>query len=158
MRTVIATVALAGAALTLPACREVHGEAKTPTRAVKVAAPQPAGRPSGTRYAVTIQPSQQIVLAFKSGGYVDDILQRHGADGRLRPIQAGDMVPAGARLARVRDADYRERFNQATASLSELEATQVKAVRDRERARALFAAEALTKPDLDAAEAAHDAN
>ncbi|HJZ78303.1 MAG TPA: efflux RND transporter periplasmic adaptor subunit, partial [Vicinamibacterales bacterium] len=47
---------------------------------------------------------------------------------------------------------------QATASLSELEATQVKAVRDRERARALFAAEALTKPDLDAAEAAHDAN
>jgi len=158
MRTVIAGIVLAGAALALPACREVHGEAKPPTRAVKVIEPQPAGRPSGTRYAVTIQPSQQIVLAFKSGGYVDEVLQRRGADGRLRAIQAGDMVTSGARLARVRDADYRERFKQATASLSELEAAQIKADHDRERARALFAAEALTRPDLDAAEAAHDAN
>jgi len=158
MRTLLTWVALAGVAMTLPACREVHGETSMPTRAVKVVEPQPTGRPSGTRYAVTIQPSQQIPLAFKSGGYVDEILQRRGADGRLRAVQAGDMVAAGTRLARVRESDYRERFNQATASLSELEAAQTKAERDRERARTLFAAEALTKPDLDAAEAAHDAN
>jgi RND family efflux transporter MFP subunit len=86
------------------------------------------------------------------------VLQRRGADGRLRAIQAGDLVSAGTRLARVRESDYRERLNQATASLSELEAAQTKAERDRERARALFAADALTRPDLDAAEAAHDAN
>ena len=158
MKQEIAALALAGIAAALPACREVHGEARPPARAVKVIEPQPAGRPSGTRYAVTIQPSQQVLLAFKSGGYVDEVLQRRGADGRLRAIQAGDMVPAGTRLARVRDGDYRERFNQAIASLSELEAAQIKAARDRERARALFAAEALTRPDLDAAEAAHDAN
>src|SRR5262249_48625434 len=126
MKQVIAGLALAGVALALPACREVHGEAKAPARAVKVVEPQPAGRPSGTRYAVTIQPAQQILLAFRSGGYVDEVLQRRGADGRLRAIQAGDMVPAGTRLARVRDSDYRERFNQATASLSELEAAQIK--------------------------------
>jgi len=158
MKQVLAAIGLAVVAAALPACRDVHGEARPPARAVKVIEPQPAGRASGTRYAVTIQPAQQILLSFKSGGYIDEVLQRRGADGRLRAVQAGDLVPAGTRLARVRESDYRERYNQATASLSELEAAQTKAERDRERARALFAAEALTKPDLDAAEASHDAN
>jgi multidrug efflux system membrane fusion protein len=158
MRHVIAWIAMAGSAVALSACREVHGEAPAPARAVKVMEPHPAGSPSGTRYAVTIQPSQQIPLAFKSGGYVDDVLQRRGADGRLRAVQAGDAVPAGARLARVREGDYRERLNQAQASLAELQAAMTKATLDRERARALYAAEALTKVDLDAAEAAYDAN
>jgi RND family efflux transporter MFP subunit len=158
MRQVLAAIGLAAAAAALPACRDVRGEARPPAPAVKVITPRPAGRPSGTRYAVTIQPAQQIQLSFKSGGYIDQVLQRRGADGRLRAVQAGDVVPAGTRLARVRESDYRERYNQATASLSELEAAQTKADRDQERARALFAAEALTKPDLDAAEASHDAN
>src|SRR5262249_5559454 len=112
----------------------------------------------GFRYAVSIQPYEQIQLAFKVGGYIDSVMQRRGADGRARAVQAGDMVSAGAILARVRSEDYRERVNQANASLHELEAAQAKAQLDRDRARVLFAAQALVKPDLDAAEAAYDAN
>jgi RND family efflux transporter MFP subunit len=119
---------------------------------------RPADAPTGIRYAVSIQPFEQVPLAFKAGGYIDQILQRRGADGRLRTLQAGDAVPAGALLARVRDNDYRERVNQARASLDELEVAKTKAELDRERARTLFAAQALTKPDLDAAEAAFNAN
>jgi RND family efflux transporter MFP subunit len=158
MRPMIAGIVLAGTVAVLPACRDVHGAAPAPARAVKVLEPQAAAAPSGTRYAVTIQPWQQIPLSFKAAGYVDDVLKRRGADGRARPVQAGDTVPAGARLARVREGDYRERLNQATASLRELQASLTKSELDRERARALFAAEALTKADLDAAEASYDAN
>jgi len=62
MKQVLAAIGLAVVAAALPACRDVHGEARPPARAVKVIEPQPAGRASGTRYAVTIQPAQQILL------------------------------------------------------------------------------------------------
>src|SRR6185436_2874237 len=136
-----------------------HGEAAhAAPRPVKAIEVRPAATPSGIRYAVSIQPYEQIPLAFKSGGYVDAVMQRRGADGRSRALQAGDTVPAGAIVARVRQEDYRERVNQARASLQELEAAQAKAELDRDRARALFAAQALIKPDLDAAEANYNAN
>jgi RND family efflux transporter MFP subunit len=139
-------------------CREVHGEAAhAAPRPVKAMEARLAETPSGIRYAVSIQPYEQIPLAFKSGGYVDAVMQRRAADGRSRALQAGDTVPAGAIVARVRAADYRERINQANASLQELEAGMAKAQLDRDRARTLFAAQALVKPDLDAAEANYDA-
>jgi len=152
----IMTIAVSAAALT--ACRDVHGEAAHPApRPVKAMEVRPAETPSGIRYAVSMQPYEQIPLAFKSGGYVDSVMQRRGADGRARALQAGDTVPAGAIVARVREADYRERINQANASLQELEAGMAKAQLDRDRARTLFAAQALVKPDLDSAEANYDA-
>jgi multidrug efflux pump subunit AcrA (membrane-fusion protein) len=146
------------AAVGLAGCRDVHGEAPAAPRPVKVSDVRVPGGPAAVRYSASIVPSEQIVLAFKTSGYVDQVLQRHGADGRIRALQAGDPVPAGAVLARVREADYRERVNQATGSLGELEAAQAKATLDLDRARALFAAQALTKPELDAAQAAYDAN
>jgi len=158
MRTTMAWVAVAGIALALTGCREVHGEARVAPRPVKVMEVRPIDAPARIRYAVNIQPRESVTLAFKASGYVDQIIQRRGADGRVRALQAGDVVPAGAILARVREADYRERLNQADASLRELEATLAKARLDRDRARSLFAAQALVKPDLDAAEAAFDAN
>src|SRR6185295_2451012 len=152
-------VAIAGSAIALSGCREVHGEAAAaPPRPVKVMDVRPSDAPTGIRYAVSIQPSEQVPLAFKAGGYIDQLLQRRGADGRLRALQAGDPVSAGASMAHVRDADYRERVNQARAALDELDVAQTKAQLDRERARTLFAAQALTKPDLDAAEAAFNGN
>jgi multidrug efflux system membrane fusion protein len=56
----------------------------------------------------------------------------------------------------VREADYRERVSQGQAKLAEGEAALVKARLDLERARTLFAADSLTKPDLDAAQASFD--
>jgi RND family efflux transporter MFP subunit len=155
-----ASALLVASGLALAGCSEVHGEAETHTapRPVKVSEVRPAETLSGIRYAVSIQPYEQIPLSFKSGGYVDSVMQRRGADGRPRALQAGDAVAAGAIVARVREADYRERINQANASLQELEAAQAKAELDRERARTLFAAQALIKPDLDSAEANYNAN
>ena len=92
-------------------------------------------------------------LAFKATGYVDDLLRRSGADGRFRAAQPGDRVTKGTVLARVRETDYRDRVNQGRARLAEAEASLVKARLDLERARTLFDAESLTKPDLDAAQA-----
>jgi RND family efflux transporter MFP subunit len=148
------------AATLASACREVHGEAAShaaprPVKAIEV---RPSDAPSGIRYAVSIQPYEQIPLSFKSGGYVDYVMQRRGADGRPRALQPGDTVPAGATVARVRQEDYRERVKQANASLQELEVAQAKAELDRDRARTLFAAQALVKPDLDSAEANYNAN
>jgi RND family efflux transporter MFP subunit len=159
-RAALTGCATAIAAATLFAgCREVHGDAAhAAPRPVRVIEARPAEESAGIRYAVSIQPYEQLPLAFKSGGYIDHVLQRRGADGRLRALQAGDAVRAGTMLARVRESDYRERVNQATASLGELEAAQRKAQLDLDRARTLFAAESLTRPDLDAAQAGFDAN
>ena len=161
MKTIAALTAIAGGAIalgTMAGCHDVRGEAPVTARPVKVMEARPAEGPAGIRYAVNIQPREQVSLAFKSGGYVDAVMQRRGADGRMRALQPGDTVRAGALLAQVRDADYRARVNQAAASIRELEAAQGKAELDRNRARTLFAAQALVKPDLDAAEAAFDAN
>lgn len=151
-------LAIAGTAIAVTACRDVHGEAPPAPRPVKIAAARQTEAPAGIRYAVSIQPYEQIPLAFKASGYIDAVQQRRGADGRSRPLQAGDAVRAGTVLARVRESEYRERVNQAKASLAELEAAQGKARLDLDRARILFAAESLVKPDLDAAETAYDAN
>jgi RND family efflux transporter MFP subunit len=150
--------AVAAAASLAAGCRDVKGEARPTPRPVKVMearAPEPA---TGARYSVSIQPYEQIALAFKSGGYVESVLRRQSADGRSRLLQAGDYVRAGTVIAQVRQADYRERVAQATSSLHELEASQVKAQADLDRAHYLFAANALTRPERDAAQASFDAN
>jgi RND family efflux transporter MFP subunit len=151
-------LAFAGIAAVAGACREVHGETAPPPRPVKIAPVRPIQQPAGIRYAVSIQPREQISLAFKTSGYVDAVQQRRGADGRARLLQGGDLVQAGAALARVRDAEYQERVTQAQASMAELETAEGKARVDLDRAKALYAAEALVRPDLDAAQAAYDAN
>jgi multidrug efflux system membrane fusion protein len=108
------------------------------------------------RYAVSIQPYEQIALSFKGSGYVDSVLRRKGADGRSRSLQAGDYVSAGTVLARVRQDDYRERVSQAEFSLQELEVAQAKLRTDLDRALFLFGAGAMTKPERDAAQTAYD--
>jgi membrane fusion protein, multidrug efflux system len=149
-------VVLAGGALAT-GCSQAEGvEAKAPTP-VKVQTAMPMPAETRVRYSATIEPLEQVALAFKASGYVDDLLQRRGADGRLRATQAGDRVARGTTLARVRDADYRERVNQGRARLAEGEASLTKARLDVDRARILFASDSLTKPELDAAQATFDA-
>ena len=147
------------AALPLAACSEaVEGSSAPAPRPVRTADVHPQETQGRIRYSVSVQPYEQVAVAFKSGGYVADVMQRRDADGRFRALQPGDQVSAGTVLARVREADYRERLNQAESSLRELEATLVKAQLDWDRARTLFAADSLTKPELDAAKANMDAS
>lgn len=148
-----------GGVLAAAGCTRVQGNTAedTPPRPVKVLEASALEPQPRVRYSVSIQPYEQVPLAFKASGYVAEIQQRRAVDGRRRSLQAGDFVAAGTVLARVRADDYREHLNQATSALAEVEASQRKAQLDLDRTRVLFAAESLTKPELDAAQAAYDA-
>ncbi|MBS1787103.1 MAG: efflux RND transporter periplasmic adaptor subunit [Acidobacteria bacterium] len=157
-----------------------------PPTPVKVAAVELNAAGSGEqRYSATIIPRTQVELAFKVGGYVDAIEQVRGVDGRMRDLQEGDPITAGAVLARVRQSDYQVKVRQAEsqaheaktgidvskaqyqealsgvaaskAQLAEAEAAYEKAKLDFDRAQSLFASQSLTKANYDAAKAQFEA-
>jgi RND family efflux transporter MFP subunit len=123
------------------------------------------------RYSGEIRPDKQVQLAFKEPGYVDALHQVKGADGRVRDVQVGDEIPAGTVLAHLRRSDYAASLNTAVgqqqsvqgaldaakAQLDQARADETKANLDFQRAKALYAAKAMTRPDYDAAVAHHDA-
>ena len=116
-------------------------------------------------YSGEIRPDTEVQLAFKEPGYIAALYHAKGGDGRMRDVQVGDEIPAGTVLARLRRSDYEASFNSAVgqehsmqgaldASQAELDRTkadQTKADQDFERAQALYAAKAMTRPDYDAA-------
>jgi len=132
-------------ALTFGACTEKKTEAPAPA-AVEVAAVSEINTAGGIRYSATIEPDTQVTVAFRVSGYVDSV-----------DAEEGQRVAAGTVLARIRKSDYVERAGQASAQRAQAEASLVQAKSDAERARALFAANALTKPELDAAIARFEA-
>ncbi len=131
-----------------------HGrERQEPARPVRIEKVQNEMAAVGLRYSASIQPYEQVPLAFKVGGYVREVLQRRGPDGRLRKLQQGDLVTRGTVLARIDAVDYQERVNQARAQLAEADASLAKGRADAARAESLYQAKALTRPDYDAATA-----
>ncbi len=174
--------ALASVAMMKPKSRAVE----KPVVPVKVAAVELSAAGGGEqRYSATIIPRTQVELAFKVGGYVDAIQQVRGVDGKLRNLQEGDRITAGAVLARVRQSDYQVKVKQAEsqaheaktgidvskaqyqealsgiasskAQLAEAEAAYDKARLDFDRAQNLFASQSLTKANYDAARAQFEA-
>jgi RND family efflux transporter MFP subunit len=127
--------------------------AEKPSRPVRVETVARTVAAGGLRYSATIQPYEQIPLAFKVSGYVREVQQRPGADGRRRNLQQGDAVTRGMLLARINPADYQERVNQARAQVAEAEAGLARARADAARAEILYQGKALTRPDYDAAAA-----
>ena len=109
------------------------------------------GGAGGVRYSASIRPDVQVDVAFKVSGYVEEIAQVRGADGRTRNLQDGDYVRRGALLARIRDREYRDAVAQAEAGL-----TQAKA--DFDRVAQLFENRSASKADYDAAYAKYQAN
>jgi RND family efflux transporter MFP subunit len=124
----------------------------TPVRTEKVK-PAPIGR--GVRYSAQIVPQDQVAVSFKTSGYVLDLLQVRDNGGHLRDLEEGDPVTAGAVLARVEERDYQSKVARAEAGIAQAKAGEDKALNDLTRAEALFKADALVKPDLDAARAAY---
>lgn len=110
----------------------------------------------GQRYSATIAPYEQVNMAFKVGGYISEILQIRGVDGRMRNAQQGDTVRKGTVLARVRESDYIVKVNQAKSQLAQAQASYSKATQDWERATNLFSTQSMTKPDYDSAKAQLD--
>jgi RND family efflux transporter MFP subunit len=151
MKTDIVFVVVMAAAALTTGCQKVRGIEPKPPRPVKVQTVSSTPPEEAIRYSATIEAREQVRLSFKSSGYVDDIARRNGADGKSRVIQPGDRVTKGTVLARIGDSDYRERVNQGQAKLTEGESSLKKAQLDLDRAKTLFAADSLTKPELDGA-------
>jgi RND family efflux transporter MFP subunit len=124
----------------------------TPVRTEKV---KPASIDRGVRYSAQIIPVEQVAVSFKTSGYVMDLLQVRDSSGRMRDLEEGDAINAGAVLARVEERDSQSKVARAEAGIAQAKAGEEKALQDLNRAEALFKADALIKPDLDAARAAY---
>ncbi|MGE5220238.1 MAG: efflux RND transporter periplasmic adaptor subunit [Chloroflexota bacterium] len=154
-RLVCFAAGLLVSATILAGCGRIKGTQKPPTP-VRVQTVGMSSVEAGQRYSATITPYEQVNMAFKVGGYIREILQIRGVDGRLRNAQQGDTVKKGSVLARVREADYINKVNQAKSQLAQAQASYLKATQDWERASNLFATQSMIKPDYDAAKARLD--
>jgi RND family efflux transporter MFP subunit len=123
---------------------------------VAVAEVQEYSGGEGLNYSASIVPYTQLPIAFKSGGYVTNILQRPGPDGKPRNLQQGDYVKKDTVLTTVRQADYQHSVDQYKGQLKQAQAAQLKSQQDFARADALYKANALTQSDYDAAKAQAD--
>jgi multidrug efflux system membrane fusion protein len=139
------------AALAAPALACSRTEPQKPSRPVRVETVSTQAAGAGLRYSASIQPFEQVQLAFKVSGYVRELLQLQGPDGRLRSVQQGDSVAKGTVLARLEAADYQKRVDQAKAQLAEAEAGLARARSDAARAEALYKVQAMTRPDYESA-------
>jgi len=127
---------------------------KTPENAPIPVVVQAVDSYSGTstaRYSASIVPYAQINLAFKVGGYVEEVLQTKGLDGRLREVQEGEFVQKGTVMARVRVNDYKAALSQAQGAAVQAQAANKKANEDYQRASSLYSSQSMTKSDYDGA-------
>jgi len=166
--TALVALLLGGA---IAGCQRQPKAATPPLRPVQVAAVETYSAHDGVPYSASIRPATQMELAFKVGGYVEQIHQVTGLDGRNRIVQEGDLVTRDTVLARVAQGDYQARLAQARAQLAEAQAAndtagfQLTAARtavdqarlDLARAQALLDTKSLTRADYDATRSRHDA-
>ena len=150
---------LAGLCALLAAMTGCHSKTQIPAKSpapVRLAEVTLDASPEGLRYSASIVPFAQASLSFKSSGYVTSIRQLVGADGRRRNVDTGDYVASGTILAQIRQQDLKNQVDQAEAQVSQVAAQHVQAGQDFDRAKALYATQSLTRPDLDQAQARFD--
>jgi len=129
-----------------------------PPRAVRlatVAAPQTSAET--LRYSASILPYAQVDLMFRSSGYVTNIRQVRGADGRTRNVGTGDYVEQGLTLAHIRREDLQNQVAQAQAQFDQTTAQHTKAAQDFQRAKTLYSTQSITEPDYDQSQEAFNA-
>jgi RND family efflux transporter MFP subunit len=137
-------------------CQQPSKVAAKPPTPVHVADVVLYSSSEGQRYSASVLPFAEATLSFKSPGYVTEIKQVVGADGRRRDIGPGDYVSRGTILAQIRHQDLKNQLDQAAATIGQAQAQHVQASLDYERAKALYAEHSLTKPDFDQAQARFD--
>jgi RND family efflux transporter MFP subunit len=140
--------------LLLPNCKKEQSYDKplTPVKVEKVAEHSEA---TSVRYSANILPAVRVDLAFKVGGYVQDLLQVN-VNGIRRKVQEGDLIKRGTTLAHVRELDYAEKVNQARSQLNQAIAAAEQTKNDFQRVQALFDKQSLTKREYDGAKAAFE--
>jgi multidrug efflux system membrane fusion protein len=129
---------------------------KVPT-AVRVRAVERSAAASSGRYSATINPASRVDVAFKVGGYIQEIGHTRGVDGKMRLLQEGDRVGRGTDLASVRKADYLQKLAEAKAALGEAVAAREQAQLDFERAAKLSGSQSISKAEADNARVRKDA-
>jgi multidrug efflux system membrane fusion protein len=111
---------------------------------------------SGKAYSAVSQPYTTTPLAFRGPGYVAELMQVRTADGRSRAVGEGDRVRRGDVVARLREAEYRDKVGQATGQVAAARAAAEKARLDFERATRLFKTQSITRPEMESATAQRD--
>ena len=129
-------------------CRQEAAIEHSPTP-VRTALVQMIDAGTSNTYSANIQPYQQVDLSFKSSGYLVSIKQVKDADGHIRNIDQGDYVKKGTVLAVVEEDDFKQKLDQANASLARSQAEHERAVLSFGRISKLYRAGAATKPDYD---------
>jgi RND family efflux transporter MFP subunit len=132
---------------------QVAAKSPTPVRVADVATYTSS---EGLRYSASVLPFAQAALSFRSAGYVTEIKEVTGADGRRREIGPGDYVGRGALLAQIRHQDLKNQLDQAAGALTQAEAQQLEASQNYERSKALYSMHSLTKPEFDQSQARFD--
>src|SRR5579863_4439976 len=111
--------------ITFAGCGSAPQQSEAPRETpVTVADVQEYSGGEGVNYSASLIPYTQLPLAFKSGGYVTNILQRSGPDGKPRNLQQGDYVKKDAVVATVRQADYQHSVEQYKGQLEQAQAGQ----------------------------------
>jgi multidrug efflux pump subunit AcrA (membrane-fusion protein) len=168
----LASALLGASVLLSTACttRRVDAESAGTPKAVRLVTVQLANDSVPAKYSAIIAPNAQVDLAFRVSGYVVHLHNIKGADGRIRPLEAGDPVKDGTVLARVRPSDYQAVVDKARgardeaeagvhaaeAQLTEAQAGLEQAELDFERVSKLWEQESITKPAYDGSKATHD--
>lgn len=129
-----------------------------PIPAVRVEAVNSAASASGkVVYSAVAQPKATVPLAFRGPGYVTALMTVRTSDGGSRALGEGDRVRRGDVVARLRDAEYREKVGQATGQFTAARAAAEKARLDFERATRLFATQSIARTEMETATAQRDA-
>ncbi len=126
---------------------QIPSQSPRAVRLTTVSASQMSGET--LRYSASIVPFAQVDLMFRSSGYVTNVRQVRGADGRTRDIGTGDYVEQGVALAHIRREDLQNQVAQTQAQLDQAGAQHTRADLDLQRAKALYSTQSLTKPDYD---------
>jgi multidrug efflux system membrane fusion protein len=135
----------------VPACHGKQAKNSSPPTPIHVRAVHEPSDLRGARYSGTIEPATRVDVAFKVSGYVGQLLQVPGQDGKLRKAQEGDVVSAGTVLAVVRQGDYVQKLAAANAQLAHALANAGQAKIDHNRTQRLLASNAVPVADGDLA-------
>jgi RND family efflux transporter MFP subunit len=169
-RRLIVPLLIGASALLTVGCsthqNSAEGDGATP-KAVRMAVVELSKNPEPARYSAIIAPNAQVDLSFRISGYIVQLYQTKGADGRIRPLDAGAPVAAGTILARVRASEFQAIVDKARgvrneadagiraaeAQIAEAQAGLAQAELDFDRVSKLWEQESITKPVYDGSRA-----
>ena len=171
MRTELTIAALLATALIGTSCSSGRLSADTDhavvPKAVRTARVEAAHRAESAKYSAILTPNAQVDMAFRVSGYVVELYQTKGADGRVGPLEPGSTIATGTVLARLRPSDYEAVVDKARgaeeeaqagvrtaeAQLIQAQASLTQAELDFGRISTLWEQESVTKPIYDASKA-----